>query len=188
MDKETLRREALHRRDAMAEEERMHLSQSLEHYCAQLPDAKIVAAFWPIRSEIDPRPLMFSLAQRGASLALPAILPDRGMVFRHFSPGDHLVKMAFSTFAPGEEAASVIPDLILMPLAAFDRAGNRIGYGAGYYDRALAALHAQGKRPYLIGLAFDCQKVDVIAAEAHDVPLSAVLTESGLHNFNQKSD
>ena len=74
----------------------------------------------------------------------------------------------------------VDPDLMLVPMAAFDRLGHRIGYGGGYYDRAISRLHAKGRRPRLIGVAFDCQQVDVIPAEDHDVALDAVLTESGL--------
>lgn len=183
MNKEILRRQALHRRDLMDEDHRFALSQSLEKYCDMLPQATIAAAFWPIRSEVDPRPLMFALREKGAALALPAILQKNRMVFRSFTPGDLLVEMGFNTVGPDEAAQCVDPDLILMPLAAFDENGNRIGYGAGYYDRAVASLRLKGANPTLIGLAFDCQKVDAIPAEPHDVPLQAVLTESGLHFF-----
>ena len=72
---------------------------------------------------------------------------------------------------------------MLVPLAAFDRRGHRIGYGAGHYDRAIAKLHDKGMRPRLIGVAFDCQEVPLVPDEWHDVMLSDVLTESGLRSF-----
>jgi 5-formyltetrahydrofolate cyclo-ligase len=65
----------------------------------------------------------------------------------------------------------------------FDRAGRRAGYGAGFYDRAIASLHAQHHRPKLIGMAFDCQEVEAVPVEVHDIPLDAILTESGLRSF-----
>jgi 5-formyltetrahydrofolate cyclo-ligase len=75
------------------------------------------------------------------------------------------------------------PTLMLVPLAAFDRRGHRIGYGAGHYDRAIARLHAKGLKPALIGIAFDCQEVGTVPNEPHDVRLDAILTESGLRTF-----
>jgi 5-formyltetrahydrofolate cyclo-ligase len=83
--------------------------------------------------------------------------------------------MSGSPLAPRGE-----PDIILMPLLGFDAAGTRLGYGGGYYDRTLAALH---KRPKLIGLAFAVQELPLIPRESHDVPLDAVITESGLRQF-----
>lgn len=75
------------------------------------------------------------------------------------------------------------PALMLMPLAAFDRRGHRIGYGAGYYDRAIARLHVRGLRPRLIGVAFDCQQVERVPDEQHDIVLDQLLSESGLRRF-----
>jgi 5-formyltetrahydrofolate cyclo-ligase len=91
--------------------------------------------------------------------------------------------MGFGTSGPGRDAAVLDPQLMLVPLAAFDAAGNRIGYGAGHYDRAIARLHARGMFPRLIGLAFDCQRVETVPAEPHDAPLGEILTESGLRQF-----
>ena len=75
------------------------------------------------------------------------------------------------------------PDILLVPLAAFDDRGHRIGYGAGHYDRAIARLIDAGRAPRLIGIAFNCQEVDRVPDEGHDVVLSEVLTESGLRRF-----
>ena len=79
------------------------------------------------------------------------------------------------------------PDILLVPLSAFDRAGHRIGYGAGHYDRAIDRLKAKGGTPKLIGIAFDCQEVASVPAESHDVALDAILTESGFRMFQQVS-
>jgi len=78
------------------------------------------------------------------------------------------------------------PDIMLVPLAAFDRRGHRIGYGAGHYDRAIARLHGEGRRPRLIGIAFDCQEVAQVPDEEHDVVIAEILTESGLRRFSPK--
>jgi len=190
--KKQQRQQALACRDAMEQELRVHSSQQLVTYLGALmpflPKGKIIAGFWPIRSEIDPRPLMFALAEEGASLALPALIgqgKESVMVFRAFARGQGLVSMGFCTFGPGEAAALVEPDIVLLPLAAFDGQGNRIGYGGGFYDRTVAQMRFRGLTPQLIGLAFDCQEVENIAAEPHDIKLDAILTESGLRLFDR---
>ena len=90
----------------------------------------------------------------------------------------------FGTTGPGGDAEILDPDILLVPLSVFDGEGQRIGYGAGHYDRAIARLHAKGRQPVLIGIAFDCQEVASVPAEPHDVALHAVLTESGLRWFS----
>lgn len=143
----------------------------------------VVSGFWPMRSEVDVRPLMFALREMGARLALPAILDKTTIVFRELTREGRLVDMGFGTYGPGEEAEVLDPSLMLVPLAAFDRRGHRIGYGAGYYDRAIARLQTNGQAPRLIGIAFDCQEVAEVPDEAHDVIIGEILTESGLHSF-----
>lgn len=143
----------------------------------------IVSGFFPIRSEADIRPLMARLAARGAHLCLPVVLDRETIVFRALLPGAELVDTGFGTRGPAPEAAVLDPDLLLVPLSAFDASGHRIGYGAGHYDRAIARLREKGRHPRLIGIAFDCQEVAEVPAEAHDVRLEAVLTESGLRTF-----
>ena len=140
----------------------------------------IVSGFFPIRSEVDIRPLMSSLREKGARLCLPVVLDRTTIVFREFLHDAPMVKAGFGTMGPGPEAAVLEPDTMLVPLAAFDDAGHRIGYGAGHYDRAIARLLAKGRSPHLIGVAFDVQRIDRVPAEPHDVALSAMLTESGL--------
>jgi len=195
-DKQRQRELTLSRRDEMAPDVRERLSQSLADHCGALLassgiDGLIISGFWPMRSEIDPRPVMSKLRAQGAQLALPALIgekQEKRMVFRLFEPNQPLIPMGFDTFGPGEEATVVDPDIVLMPLAAFDAKGNRIGYGGGFYDRTIAHMHARGLDPRLIGLAFDCQEVDHIAAEPHDIRMEAILTESGLRQFDNRSE
>ena len=143
----------------------------------------VVSGFWPMRSEVDVRPLMYELMQSGARLCLPAILDKTTIVFRELVRGAPLVDMGFGTAGPGEDAEVLEPSLMLVPLAAFDARGHRIGYGAGFYDRAIAKLGANGAPPRLIGIAFDCQEVTRVPDEPHDVPLGEILTESGLRRL-----
>ncbi len=145
-----------------------------------------VSGFLPIRSEIDLRPLLTALAKQGFSLCLPVVVDRQTIVFRQYTPGDTLVDTGFGTSGPDEASMVVDPDVLLMPLAAFDGAGNRIGYGAGHYDRAIARLHKKSTNPRLIGVAFDSQRVAAIQADAHDVPLHTVLTETGVYEFDQE--
>jgi len=183
--KDRLRTQALARRDALDPGFRARVSTGLGEAAGALGIAPgaIVSGFWPIRSEIDLRPLMAALARGGARLVLPAILDRTTIVFREYAPGMPLIDMGFGTKGPGADATVLDPDLMLVPLAGFDAAGNRIGYGAGHYDRAIARLHAGGWLPRLIGTAFDCQQVDAVPAEAHDAPLGEILSESGLRRF-----
>ncbi|MGD9912637.1 MAG: 5-formyltetrahydrofolate cyclo-ligase [Rhizobiaceae bacterium] len=183
--KKELRRQALERRDALDAGWREAQSAAMAETFAgiELPDEPVVSGFWPMRSEVDIRPLMFALAERGARLCLPAILDKTTIVFREFLREAELVDMGFGTSGPGPEAAVLQPNLMLMPLAAFDGRGHRIGYGAGYYDRAVARLRAAGHAPRLVGIAFDCQEVERVPDEPHDVILPELLTESGLRRF-----
>ncbi|MEO0496850.1 MAG: 5-formyltetrahydrofolate cyclo-ligase [Pseudomonadota bacterium] len=181
--KAQLRKQALAERDHLPDAVRIEAALSAGALAGDLLSAAIVGGYWPIRSEFDPRPVMQALADGGARLALPAVLDDQTIVFRELIRGGALVPAGFGTMAPDETAAILQPDLLLMPLAAVDGAGNRIGYGAGFYDRYISRAQV---RPKLVGLAFDAQRFDAIAAEAHDQPLDGLLTETGLHIFGHK--
>lgn len=184
--KNTLRLEALAKRDHMPEAERALISQKLVGQLHQLiahMTGNIVAGFWPIKSEIDPRPLMNAFKKSGYELALPAIIDKKTIIFRRFDEQKALVDMGFGTRGPSPNAAIVTPETLLVPLSAFDNEGNRIGYGKGYYDRAIATMIENGHKPLLIGLGFNCQEVPSIPAEPHDQKLAMMLTESGLQIF-----
>jgi 5-formyltetrahydrofolate cyclo-ligase len=184
--KKNLRQTALDRRDALTVEYRIEASMRIADLglaSVKLEPDTIVSGFWPIRSEVDPRPLLFSLRERGARLCLPAIIDKKTILFRELVRGAPMVDTGFGTAGPPAEAAVLDPSFMLVPLAAFDIRGHRIGYGAGYYDRAIARLQEIGINPRLIGVAFDCQQVEIVPDEPHDIPLEAILTESGLRGF-----
>lgn len=184
--KAEIRKGRLAARNAIEPEERIEkslLMAELGGDAIAFDPGTIISGFFPIRSEADIRPLMARLKERGCRLCLPVVLDKETIVFRELVPGAALVDTGFGTSGPGPDAAILDPDLLLVPLSAFDGAGNRIGYGAGHYDRAIARLREKGRTPRLIGIAFDCQKVDAVPAESHDVALDAVLTESGLTIF-----
>jgi 5-formyltetrahydrofolate cyclo-ligase len=180
------RKERLTARDALLAELRLEKSLEMAEYGGdriEFTPGEMISGFLPIRSEADIRPLLQRLKERGARLSLPVVLDKEHIVFRELVPGKPLVDTGFGTIGPGEDAEVVDPDLLLVPLSAFDNLGNRIGYGAGHYDRAISRLRAKGRQPRLIGIAFDCQEVDRVPAEPHDVALDAILTESGFRQF-----
>jgi len=184
--KRQLRGEALARRDAldpfMRVEAALDMAETAEREIDFVPGS-VVSGFWPMRSEVDVRPVLFALREKGARLCLPAVLDKVTIVFRELVRGATLVDTGFGTAGPGVEAAVLDPQLMLIPLAAFDGRGHRIGYGAGYYDRAIARLTERGIAPPLIGVAFNCQRVAEVPDEPHDVVLPEILTESGLRRF-----
>jgi 5-formyltetrahydrofolate cyclo-ligase len=184
--KSALREAALARRAALDPAFRIEAALSIaEAFPLDLiPVAgRIVSGFLPIQSEIDARPLMDRLRVAGARLALPAFPGRKGpMVFRELVRGADLVPMGFGTFGPGPEAAEVEPDILLTPLAAFDKAGHRIGYGKGHYDHALTRLDRIAPR-IAVGIAFGCQEVDAVPHQPHDRRLDFVLTDTGFRAF-----
>jgi 5-formyltetrahydrofolate cyclo-ligase len=138
-----------------------------------------VAGYWPYQSEADPRPLMAMAATFGRSLALPVIVhPD--VIFRRWIEGVDLVDAGFGTLGPDASADILRPAVLLVPLAAFDASGNRIGWGQGHYDRVIARLLADGAPLLTIGIAFSFQQVDAVPAEAHDMPLDLIVTEQAI--------
>ena len=187
--KKTIRRERLAARDAIPADLRIEKSLAMAEHGADITfePGTVVSGFMPIRSEADIRPLMFALREKGARLCLPVVLDRETIVFRDLVRGAELVDTGFGTAGPGPEAEVLDPDLLLVPMSAFDAAGNRIGYGAGHYDRAIARLRANGMTPRLIGIAFACQEVDQVPAEPHDVPLDAILTEDGLRQLGGRA-
>lgn len=134
-----------------------------------------MAGFFPMRSEIDPRPLMQALTAHGYRLALPCVTQE-GLVFRLWTLGDPLAKRRFGLSEPLNSAPAMMPDAFIVPLAAFDRRCHRIGYGAGYYDRALA----QCPQALKIGIGFSAQEIPAVPDQPHDQALDAVVTEQGV--------
>ena len=183
--KAELRTAALSRRDALTDKQRDAAARALAK--RGLPVAVtagvIVSGYSPIRNEIDPTPLMRKLAEQGARLALPCInARGQSLTFRAWSPGERLMLGSLGILEPSPAAAELIPDIMLVPLAAFDRSGHRIGYGAGHYDYTFAHLR-KAKAVIGIGLAFAAQEIEGVPALAHDVALDYVLTEKKVLDF-----
>jgi 5-formyltetrahydrofolate cyclo-ligase len=183
--KNDLRTAALARRDALSDEHRNAVAQAIaaRRLPVEIKPGTIVAGYSPIRSEIDPVALMRTLAARGARLALPAVMArGKSLAFRAWSPGDRLMLGPLGILEPSPAAAELSPDIMLVPLAAFDRAGHRIGYGAGHYDVTLAHLR-KVKVITAIGIAFAVQEIQAVPMQPHDVALDYVLTEKRTFDF-----
>lgn len=186
-DKQALRRAVLSRRDALDPRFRYEASLAAAKQAETAIVAlkgMLIAGYWPIRSEIDPRPLLSFMREKGVRLCLPVVLGKETIAFREFLPDAELVQTGFGTMGPDKNAPLVDPAIMLMPLAGFDNRGHRLGYGAGHYDRALARFAERGLEPLLIGMAFDCQEVAHVPNEPHDIALHQILTETGLRSFN----
>ena len=183
--KADLRAAALAARDALSGEHRAAAAQAIagRGLPFEITPGAVVAGYSPIRSEVDPAPLMRKLAAQGAQLALPVITArGQSLRFRVWSADDRLLQGPLGILEPSPAAAEITPDIVLVPLAAFDRSGHRIGYGAGHYDRTLAQLH-KSKGFTAIGLAFAAQQVKTVPALQHDVALDYVLTETKVFDF-----
>ncbi|MDZ5647539.1 5-formyltetrahydrofolate cyclo-ligase [Nitrospirillum sp. BR 11828] len=145
------------------------------------PVGLTVAFYWPVGDEIDPRPLMHRVVATGIKGALP-VCQAKGLplLFRRWWPGTLLSPDIMGVPAPMEEAApgggAVMPDVVLVPLLAFDRRGGRLGYGAGFYDRTLAQLRRE-RAIQAVGIAFADQELDKVPCDAHDQRLDWIVTE-----------
>ena len=178
-EKEQLRREAIARRDALPPDARQAAAEAIaaRQFPLAITPGMIVSGFMPLKSEINPLPLMRKLAGQGARLALPVVAGrGRPLIMREWVFGEPLIAGVWGIREPKPEAAEVDPNILLVPLLAFDRAGHRIGYGVGYYDLTLAQLRA--RNPVIaVGLAFAAQEVAAVPATPRDARLDLVLTE-----------
>jgi 5-formyltetrahydrofolate cyclo-ligase len=187
--KAALRREALVRRKAVPPDVRAGLSRRLAAEGLRLAGLwrpEIVSAFHPLRDEPDTLELLRALAGDGFATALPVVVGRNSpLVFRLWRPGDPTRPGPMSIAEPLEGAPPVDPDLLFVPLACFDRRGNRIGYGAGFYDRTLARLRA-GKPVHAVGVAYGVCEVAAAPYEAHDESLDAIVTEQETLLFSDR--
>ncbi|MEA2994246.1 MAG: 5-formyltetrahydrofolate cyclo-ligase [Alphaproteobacteria bacterium] len=178
-DKAELRREALARREALPAAERVAAAETIAARGLPLvvPPGAIVSGFFPMKSEISPMPLLRRLAGAGAKLALP-VVAGRGkpLIMRAWAFGEPLDSGVWGIREPKPEAPEVEPDILIVPLAAFDRSGHRIGYGAGYYDMTIMRLRGL-KTITAIGLGFAAQETLSVPATERDARLDIVLTE-----------
>jgi 5-formyltetrahydrofolate cyclo-ligase len=143
------------------------------------PAGVIVSGFSAIRDEIDPSALLTWLHSEGFRLALP-VMEGKGMplIMRAWTPGDEMQGVQWGIKEPLPDKPTLEPDVLLVPLLAFDRHGYRIGYGGGFYDRTIARLR-KSKAIVTVGIAYDELKVDAVPHESYDERLDWVLTPSG---------
>lgn len=179
--KRRLRREVLSLRDAMPEPERVRRSRAIAERLLGLPeiaDARTVLTFSSFGSEVDTGPIVDGLIAVGVDVALPRIEGDR-LVPVGYRPGDGLTVARFGAREPS--AGTVVPgdriDVVVAPGVAFDRAGGRVGYGGGYYDRFLRGLSG---RPFVVAVAFSLQVVEEVPTGHIDLPVDAIVTEHGV--------
>ncbi len=144
-----------------------------------LAPGAVVAGYWPRGDELDVRDLLQALHGAGYGCALPVVTdPGRALAFRRWRPGGALKAGRFGIMEPAADAATVVPDMVIAPLLAFDRSGYRLGYGAGYYDRTLRELRRAG-RVVAAGIGFEGQRVDSVPHDESDERLDWVVTETG---------
>ena len=180
--KKDMRAEAIARRAAAFDKHGPDASRRLAAHgldFLRVPPGKIVSGFAAIRDEINPADLMLWLHAEGFHLALPVMVgKGKPLLMRAWTPGDAMAAAQWGIAEPLDDKPEVAPDVLLVPLLAFDSNGNRLGYGGGFYDRTLAKLRAR-KPVVAVGVAYDEQKVDVVPAESYDQRLDWVLTPSG---------
>lgn len=186
--KDTLRKAALALREGLPAAMRASAAEEIaaRDFPLKLERGVIVSGFSPMKSEISPIPLMRRLSNAGAQLALP-VIAGRGkpLVMRAWSFGDPLKAGQWGIREPMPEAPEVAPDILIVPLAAFDRRGHRIGFGAGYYDMTINSL--RGRKPVVaVGIAFSAQEIAHVPATEHDAQLDLLLTERETIDFRKK--
>jgi 5-formyltetrahydrofolate cyclo-ligase len=177
--KARLREQAFARRDALPADARAAAAEAIgaRPFPVTVAAGMIVSGFSPMKTEINPLPLMRKAAQLGARLALPAIAGrDKPLIMRAYAFGDELARGQWGIREPKPDAPEVAPDILIVPLAAFDRIGHRIGYGAGYYDMTINALRAK-KKVVAMGIAYAAQEIASVPATERDARLDFVLTE-----------
>ncbi|TFG87909.1 MAG: 5-formyltetrahydrofolate cyclo-ligase [Chromatiales bacterium] len=189
--KARLRREVRAKRNALPLAQARPAARRAVHRLWSLPymaRAKNVAMYLPIGGELDCTPLVIQAWTRGRKVFLPVISGTR-LRFAPFRPGAELRANRFGILEPATHARHLCGarqlDVIVAPLVAFDQQGNRLGMGGGYYDRTLAFLKQRActRRPYLVAVAFEMQKVEVVPIEEWDVHLDAVVTEKATYRI-----
>ena len=193
INKKSIRTEMLQRRKSLSDDDIVVASESM---CMQLlsclkthDNCSEIALYYPINGEISPLPALAEMLAQGYQVSLPMINEMGEMSFiRWHGEKDELIEGKLSIPTPkssSKKADKIIPDIILLPLVAFDKKGNRIGYGGGYYDKTIAFLRQTGYAPKLIGLGYDWQEIENIQPENHDVQLDYVVTdENGIDHKN----
>jgi 5-formyltetrahydrofolate cyclo-ligase len=187
-EKSTLRAEAKRIRAGAAQLYAVSAAEKAAHHGLKLLSSfekhATIGAYWPLADELDPRFLLHSLTKAGYRTALPVVTgKDQPLIFRLWAEGDPLNNGGHNTLHPASDAPSVVPNVLIVPLLAYDPDCYRLGWGGGFYDRTLAA-HSEIKA---FGFAYGAQIVDHVPREKHDWPLQGVITEEGVILPTKKS-
>ena len=178
--KKIMRRDAEFRRQKLARNAGEFVPQRLLENFTETwnpPSWAVISAFWPFKSELDIRLLIHHLSGNGYSIALPEVTKKCDpLLFRKWTKDIKLVKDNYGVLCLPDNAKIVLPDWLLVPLLAVDKAGFRLGYGGGFYDLTLAKLRKE-KKIFAIGVAYDDQIVEKVPRDQHDSRLDAILTE-----------
>jgi len=180
--KSSLRKQAAATRARLAEQADAHsadLADQADSFMAHF-SPQIVAGYWPVRTELNILPFLSALQDRGVRLCLPITGPaGTALSFHSWAYGAELDRGRYNIQQPFAEAEQLIPDVICVPLLAFDAACHRLGYGGGYYDRTLAAMREAGYQVSAVGMAYAGQELDQLVIGPYDQPLENVLTPQG---------
>lgn len=184
--KANLRREASSRRRlAHAAHPQAGLAL-MQHFksAIQAPAGAAISGFWPMGDEIDIVPLLSQLHASGHPIGLPVVVGKGApLIFRSWHPGLALVDGGFKTQVPPQSSPELVPEILIVPLLAFDAEGYRLGYGGGFYDRTLEKLRKGRTRPLAVGVAFSAQHVARVPRDHHDQPLDWIVTEKSAQAF-----
>ena len=177
--KRQLRTAAVHKRSEIALDHALWCAEEIVARFNEmaLPENPVVSTYWPMKTELDIRPLMHSLYQRGFTVSLPVVIEkELPLLFRRWEPDAELVEGPYGTEQPNEKYETVVPNVLFLPLLAFDREGGRLGYGGGFYDRTVASLR-QKEDPVVVGVAFSDQEIESVPLEETDERMDFILTE-----------
>lgn len=186
--KQQLREETLKKRISVHNLMRERAGPAVrDHFLSQIKPkpGTVVAGYWPLSGEIDCIPLLTALHEQNIQTALPVVAEHAApLLFRAWTPQTSLIEGYAGTRHPPVDAAELTPDILIVPLVAFDRAGYRLGYGGGFYDRTLSHLRVQ-KKLLAVGLAYAAQQVSIVPHDGRDEKLDWVITEEGAIACNQ---
>jgi 5-formyltetrahydrofolate cyclo-ligase len=160
--------------------------QMMEHFLRDVPlkEGAVIAGYWPVHGEIHVLPLLIQLQQKGYACALPQMgKKNTPLVFRSWNEKTPMRANAYDIKEPDPAKSPVVrPDVLLLPMLAFDAAGHRLGYGMGFYDATLRQLKAQG-HVLAVGVAYDLQKIDKVQAESAECLMDMVVTDKKIYTF-----
>lgn len=185
-EKRKLREAMLAKRRALPHAAMVAASGSVGRHFADHPIlafAPSFAGYRAMRGELDVMDIFALMARFEKLTALPCVTPEKTLIFRAWKAGDALTRHPLGMEEPEATAPEVTPEIVLVPLLAFDGEGYRLGYGGGYYDRAIATSRENGLNQKFIGVAYSSQEVDEVPSEAGDQPLDGILTELGVSMF-----